>query len=124
MSVVGTVKRVNVDGVPFNVMADSNFTQNNSRFENEGVPTSGETLQKKTARVQSVESVSIAASEDEDNSLKELADRNDTYPLSYETAAGRVYRTTGFIKYENRETESGTTKLQLIPSSADGWQLF
>lgn len=124
MSVVGTIKRVNIDGIPFDVLADSNFTQNNSKFENEGVATSGRTMQKKTARPQQVESVSIATSEDEDAQLVEIADRADTYPLSYETAAGRVYRTTGFIKFENRETETGTTKIQLISSDADGWDLF
>ena len=124
MSVVGSIKRVTVDGLSFDVMADSNFTQNNSKFDNEGVATSGKNLQKKTARVQMIESVSIATDEDEDRQLQLLADTNDEYPLSYETAAGRVYRATGFIKYENRETETGTTKIQLIPTDPDGWDLF
>ena len=124
MSVTGTVKRVTIDGITFNVLADSNFSQNHSKFENEGVATSGGSMQKKTARVQMVSGVSIATDEDEDQTLIELADRADEYPMSYETAAGRVYRTTGFIKYDNRETETGTAKIELVSTIAEGWELF
>ncbi len=105
-------------------MADANITQKNSPFENEGIPTSGETMQKKTRIAQVAESVALATNVDEDKILVDLSARTDKYPMSYQTADGSIYRTTGFIVYENRETESGTTTIQLVPASADGWKLF
>ena len=88
--ITGTRKKVTINAVPFDVMADANFTQNNSKFENEGVPTSGRTLQKKVARAQRVESVTLATNEAEDDLLKVTADRTDKYPISYELASGAI----------------------------------
>ena len=121
---VGTLKKITVDGITFDVMADANITQKNSPFENEGIPTSGGTMQKKTRIAQAAESIAVATNVDEDKLLADTAARTDKYPMSYQTADGSIYRTTGFIIYENRETESGTTTIQMIPSDADGWKLF
>lgn len=121
---VGTPKKVVIDGVPFDAMADANFSQMNAKFENEGVPTSGRTLQKKVARVQKVESVTLASNAQEEALLRDFAERTDTYPLSYVDAGNNVYRTTGFITFESRETETGTSAIQLNATDADGWVPF
>lgn len=122
--IIGTPKKVTFDGTPFDVMADANFTLNLSKFDVEGVPTSGRTLKKMVARVQGAESVTIATNEAEDDLLKELSDRTDKYPVSFQLASGAIYRATGFIKYENRETENGSTTVQILSSDPDGFILF
>jgi len=123
--IVGTPVSVTLDGTPYDVQADANFTQNKSKYDNEPQITSGRVMQKKTRRAQTVESVTLATNESEDEEIKNLADRiGVTYPMSYKTVDGTTHRTTGFIKYENRETQTGTTTIQMIPTSPNGWSAF
>ena len=120
----GTLRKLVLDGVSYDVMADINLTEIHSQTENVGVPTSGRTMQKKIRRVAMRESAIVAANGAESDALKSLADRLESYPMSYTTAAGDVYRTTGFIEYENRETEENRATLKLIPTDTDGWTSF
>ena len=122
--IVGTPKSITVDGVSYDVQADANFTQNNSRFTNDGQATSGRVMQKQTRRLQSVESITVATNVSEDDALKTRADTPGKYPLSYTLADGSVYRCTGFIEYESRETQAGTTTIKMIPATVTGWSLF
>lgn len=122
--IVGTPKSVTIDGVSYDVQADADITQNNSKYENEGQATSGRVMQKMTRRVQAAEGVALATNAEEDENLRSRSDTPGKYPLSYTTIDGTVYRTTGFIKYENRSTSSGTTTVQLIPTTPNGWSPF
>lgn len=122
--IVGTPKSVTIDGVSYDVQADADITQNNSRYDNEGQATSGRVMQKMTRRVQTAEGIALATNAEEDDNLKTRSDTPGRYPLSYTTIDGTVYRTTGFIKYENRTTSNGTTTVQLIPTTVDGWSVF
>jgi len=122
--VAGTIKKVVLDGLSYDALGDTNISEVHSKFENEGVPTSGRTIQKKIRRVPLRENVVVAANGAEADRLTELSERTGNYPMSYETASGDVYRTTGFIEFENRETEENRATLKLIPSDTDGWTPF
>lgn len=124
MSTTGTPRKVTLDGVTFDVMGDANFDQKKGRFENEGIATSGKTVQKKMARTQNVESVGLQCNEDEAEVLKALSERTDNYPMSYTTAANATFRTTGFIDFEGHDTESGLATVKLIPGTSEGWAKF
>jgi len=121
---VGTAKRVTLDGVTFDVMADANFSQIKGKYSNEAVPTSGKNVQKKTVRAQTVESVNLQCNAEEADLLRSLNDRVTNFPMSYETAASDVFRSVGFINFENHDTDAGVAVIQLIPESTDGFALF
>ena len=124
MSSTGTVKKVTLAGVTFDVMSDANFDQKKGRFENEEIVTSGKIVQKKTARAQMVESVNLQCSEDEAEVLRALSERTSAFPMSYTTAAARTFRATGFINFESHDTETGLAVVKLVPEDADGFVLF
>lgn len=113
--VTGTPKKVTLDGRTFDVMGDSNFSQIKGKYTNESVPTSGANVNKKTARAQNVESVNLQCSSEEADFLKGLNDRITAFPMSYELVDGSVFRATGFINFENHDTENGTAAVVLQP---------
>ncbi len=121
---IGTPRKVTLDGITFDVMADTNISEMGSRFENEAVPTSGRTMKKMTRRSQGAESITLACNGEERTLLREFDERTESFPMSYELASGDVYRTTGFIAFENRETEEHRATIQMHPAGVDGWEEF
>lgn len=111
----GTPRKVTLDGITFDAMADTNITETGGAFENEAVPTSGRNMKKMTRRPENREGVTLAANGNERALLKELSERTTDFPMSYTTAAGDVYRADGWIEFENRETEENRATIQMHP---------
>lgn len=120
--IVGALRNVTLDGTTFNVFTDANVKETGSGWENTAIPTSGPTLRKMVKRVEERESVVLAANGDEREILRDLADGLDDFPMSYTTAAGDVYRCTGFIEFESRETEENRATIKMIPRG--DWSFF
>lgn len=121
---VGSVKKVTLNGLTFNVMADANFNQVKGKFTTEAVPTSGGNIMQKTFRPQNVESVNLQCNAQEAEQLKELSEIASNFPMSYETAGSDVFRAVGTIDYEGHDTEKGVAVIKMLPESADGWAAF
>lgn len=121
----GTPRKVTLDGITFDVMADANFSDSSHQFENEGTPTSGRTMKKMTKKPAMTESVDIATNFDEYNIIVSLNDRTEIFSLSWEDVEGNVYRSKGFIKIDSpRETETNKTSIIMTVASPDGWSSF
>lgn len=121
--IAGTLRKVTIDGITYDVMADTNVTETGSAFENEAIPTSGKNMKKMTRRPENRESVVLACNGDERELLRAAADSPRTnIPLSYETAAGDVFRADGWIEFENRETEENRATIQMHPRTE--WDQF
>lgn len=118
----GSIRKLLLDGVPFDVMADSNFSEIITKFENDRIPTSGRNLKKMTRRVPKVESVVVACNGEEREVLKLLGETTVDFSMSYETAGGDTYRAVGSIEVENRESEELRATIQLHP--AGKWEPF
>lgn len=118
----GSVRKVTLDGITFDVPGDVNISEVGSGFLNESIPTSGRTIRKMTKRAQTREGLVVIANGAERELLQELAERLNDFPISYETPGGDVYRTTGWIEFENRETEELRAAIQL--HSRNGWDAF
>lgn len=118
----GTLRKVTLDGVTFDVFADTNISAIPSRYENTSVPTSGRNMRKMMRRAENRESVTLVANGAEQEALKVLADRLDDFPMSYENAAGDVFRTVGWIHFETHESEENRATIQLCPR--DTWEPF
>ena len=124
-NVSGTLRKLSLDGVPYDVAADINVTMNQSPFETEGVPTSGRTMYKMTLRTPTAEGITIVAPPTEQQQLIDLASRLETFPMAATLADGSVWRTVGKINYESLETEENRAGIVIIPDRAvDGWSLF
>jgi hypothetical protein len=125
MSNSGTIRKLTIDGVSYDVPADINITFNRSSFETEGVPTSGRTMFKMTRRVPTMESVVLMTDPAEAEALKNVAEGLADIPISVELADGSTYRTTGKIFYENWETEENRSAVTVIPNKTkDAWTAF
>lgn len=120
--IVGSLRRVTLDGITFDVMPDANVDEVGSAWENDALPTSGRTLRKMMKRVETREGVVLACNGSEREILREIADRQSDIPMSYETAAGDVYRCVGFIEFEKRETEENRASIKMFPR--DTWESF
>ena len=70
----GTLKKVTINGVTYDALADTNLSETPSKFKNEPTPTSGRTMRKMTRQTPSVKSVTIACNQAERTRLKALAE--------------------------------------------------
>ena len=121
----GTLRGVVFDGLTFRVPADINVSLNLSEYENENVPTSGRSVQKKTLRSPDAEGVVLITNPIEQETLRELAARLEAFPISATLADGSVWRTTGNINFENIETQENRSTVKIMPDRAiDAWELF
>ena len=109
----GTLRKVTIDGTTFDVMADTNVTEMGSGYLNEAIPTSGRNIRKITKQANIREGIIIACNGEERDLLEKLNDRTTDFSMSYETAGGDVYRATGWISFENRETEENRATVQM-----------
>jgi formate dehydrogenase assembly factor FdhD len=118
----GSVRKLTLDGVTYNVAGDANFNEVEGLFENDTVVHSGGNSRKVTRRAAVRENVTIICNGAEFDQLKALSERLEDFPMSYETASGDVYRTTGWINLEHRETEENRVSMKLFPRKQ--WSAF
>lgn len=119
---VGTIRKVVLNGITFDVFADTKISFNRSGFEIEGQATTGKTLYKMTKRVRTIESLDLATSPSDMESLKELSESLADITMSVELADASIYKSTGRVFFDKYESETGKSSVQLIP--AGDWTAF
>ena len=72
--VSGTMKKLTLAGITYDVLSDSNFNEAVSKYKNESMPSSGRTMRKMTRQAPIVKSVTILANQIERDRLKALAE--------------------------------------------------
>ena len=112
---VGTLKKVVIDGVSYDVFVDINVSFTPTRFKREDIPTSGRTLHKMTKRVRKMEDITIAASPAEVEALASKAESLASKTIAVEFADGSIYRATGQIDFDKWESQDGKGTVTLIP---------
>lgn len=112
----GTVNRVVINGVTYDIPADINITFNRSSFTIEGMPTSSKTMMKYTRRVPTMESVILIVTPAEAEELNNVSETLSDVTIAVELADGSTYRTTGRIYFENMETEENRCTITIIPA--------
>lgn len=115
MKTSGSVRKLLLDGVEFDVTSDANFSEVGGAFEKEMLATSGENMLKTTRRSQTVEGVVLSVSDSDRVLLKNLSEQTDDFPMSYTLADGSSRRASGHIEFEARETEEGKATIKLLP---------
>ncbi len=120
--VAGTIKKVTLDGVTYDVPADINISEMGSGFENSLIATSGQNVLKQVKRAEIREGVVIIANDQEMDVLTALAEQQASFPMSYQLINGTVKRATGWIEFANRETEENRAAITLLPEGK--WSTF
>lgn len=120
--VAGTIKKVTLDGVTYDVPADINISEMGSGFENTLIPTSGRNVLKQVKRAEIREGVVLILNDQEMDVLTALASQQESLPMSYQLASGTVKRATGWIEFTNRETEENRGTVILLPEGT--WSTF
>lgn len=121
-NISGTPRKVVINGVTYDVFADTNINLIPSKYEIEGLPTSGVTMYKMTKRVETAESLTLKTNPAEKEELKSVAESLADATLAIELADGSTFKASGKINYESFESEENKSTVQLIPS--DGWTPF
>jgi hypothetical protein len=116
MSNVGTIRKVVIDGVTYDVFNDVDITFNKSKYTIESMATTGRTLHKRTKRVQTIEGLVLATTPAEMVALANKADALADKTFSIELADGSVFKATGQINFENYTSADGKSNIQLIPT--------
>ena len=122
--VSGTLKKVTLDGLTFDVAADADITINPS-IEKTGLPTSGRTMMQHVIRIPEAEAITLSVDPTEQAVLTSLNKRLDSYPMALTLADGSVYRSVGQIALETITSANNVATLRAIPNNASqDWELF
>jgi hypothetical protein len=117
----GSIRKLSLDGVTFNVAADSNF-KINPRTKKEGVPHSGGNEIKETTDVAQVDGGTIIANDNEYSKLLTIQKKSQIN-MSFIKNDGSVYVSQGTFSIEGYESEENRVELVLIPITGE-WTLF
>lgn len=120
--IAGTIRKLIINGITFDVMADADITETGSKYLNEPLPTSGRNMRKMTKRPQTREGFVIACNPAEQVTLINIADSLAIIPLSYTRADGSQFRATGWIEFESVTTMENRGTVKLFEQTE--WQVF
>ena len=113
--IAGSLRKLTIEGISFDVAADADFSEIFTQFENAMVPTSGGAMRKMTKRIVAVEGVVLITDADERLVLKDFAEGLDNVKITYTNAAEDSYRCEGTIEIENNSTEENRTSCTIQP---------
>ena len=119
----GSIRKLILSGITFNVFADGDFSEIVGAYENEAVPTSGPNVIKKVRRSGNVEGVTVVANGAERALLEELANQNTPFTMSYTTAGDDTFKNEGTINIVNRSTADNKMSIVLMPLNPQ-WEAF
>jgi hypothetical protein len=111
----GTIKKLVIDGVTYDVSADAKASFNPSQYETEGQATTGETMFKMTKRVQTMEGVETMMTPKQLESLRAKVDSLADLTLAITLIDGTTYRGSGRVKLDKWESDTGKATIDLIP---------
>jgi hypothetical protein len=121
--IAGTPRKFTLEGIPYTVAADADFSENPSQFDNEMLASSGDGMLKKTKKIPSTESVTLLVTPQEKDQIVSLADSlSDNIKMSYVYANGDTNKAAGGIQVESYTTADKKMTLQLLPKN--NWTLF
>jgi hypothetical protein len=119
-NISGTPKGINIDGLDYRFAGDVDINSIVGSTTNEMIPTSGDPMEKKEARIQSKEIILIVNTAEAEN-LKNNAEADDPFQISVEDASGSWHRTLGKINIDSYTSSENRMTINLLPSTKDAW---
>ena len=111
----GSLRKLTIEGISFDVAADADFTEIFTNYENAMIPTSGGAMRKMTKRIPAVEGVVLITDADERLVLKDFAEGLTLVKTTYTNAATDSYRCEGTIEIESNTTDENRTTCTIQP---------
>jgi len=111
----GSLNKLSIDGIPFDVAGDADLSEVFSRYTNSIVPTSGTDTISQEARAREVTGVVVVVKPGDKSLLASIADSGDVVSLSYTHRDGTRYAGQGNINIENNQTMQNRTSMSLLP---------
>lgn len=124
MSVAGSLLKVTIDGSAYRVVSDADAAKIPNRFENAALPSSGGNMQQKVIRAENITGIDLQVTTAELETLRELADRTDSYPMAITYPDGSTYRTNGFINLGEYNNQNSTVGVDFMPGFNNTWTRF
>lgn len=118
----GSLRKVTIDGIPYNVAADANVALND-RLEKESIPHSGGNMTKRTLAAAMAEAVKLIVTPSEYDVLRNQAQGDGDIPLSYEMADGSSFRTQGEVNLGPFQTDDSSCEVTFLTSTGE-WEIF
>lgn len=118
----GSIRNVNVDGIPYNAAADANFAFN-PRIEKEPIPHSGGNMIKRTIVGAMAEAVKLTLTPSEYNILRSQSDAQGIIPMSAVMADGSSLKSQGEINLGQYMTDDSSCEIQMLTSTGI-WEIF
>ncbi len=118
----GSLRKVTIDGIPYNVAADANVALN-ARLEKESIPHSGGNMTKRTTAAAMAEAVKLIVTPSEYNVLEGQSEADGDIPLSYEMADGSSFKTQGEVNLGPYQTDDSSCEVTFLTSTGN-WEIF
>ena len=114
MATAGSIKRLDVFGISYEVVGDAEPTLKPS-VEKEAKATSGDPIIDSTKMVPQMEGITVALTLTQHDDLDQAAADNETGPLAMTNADGKTWRGNGQIAVGDYNAKASTAELTLIP---------
>jgi len=112
----GTINSLSLDGLPFDVAGDADFSVTLTEFENTMTATSGEGSLSQEKRIREVDGVDIVAKSGDDSLLAKMADSGRIdIDMTYVTRGGDTYQGLGSFNVDKKQTKKGIISIKLLP---------
>ncbi len=118
----GSVRGVNIDGIPYNAAADANIALN-PRIEKEPIPHSGGNMIKRTIVGAMAEAVKMILTPSEYDILEVQAADQGVIPMSYVMADGSSIKSEGEVNLGQYMTDDSSCEVQMLTSTGI-WEIF
>ena len=118
----GSIRKVTVDGIPYNAAADANIALN-PRTEKEGIPHSGGVMIKRTTASAQAEAVKLILKPSEYDILESQSQATGDIPMSYTLADGSSFKTVGEIMLGAYQSDDSSCEIVMMTSTGI-WENF
>ena len=122
LNVSGSLRKLFIDGVSFNIAGDVDIDEKFSKYETDSIAGSGVSMKKMVRISVETSDITLLTNAEERSKLKEYSERVENYPMSYTNAAGDTYRSTGFIKVDSNKSADNRTTISMVPEN--DWEVF
>ncbi len=115
MAKQGDIRQLTLNKINLRVTGGTGFARITGPYEKESIPTSGKPDIKRTKRTEDVTSVEIQASGSERELVRDMSESLKSIDMSYTTAEGSNYTTSGEVEITDDDAVDGKLTLKLLP---------
>ncbi len=112
----GSIRKLTIEGISFDVVADADLEEVVTEFENSMIATSGPGMRKMEKRIPTTSGIVLGTDSAGRATLKAFAERLTDLKISYTKAFGDTRKCQGAIEIENTTTMENRTTIQVLPS--------